>query len=66
MGELGSGQKATTKESLQTKAVGEQKQCPENVLTVWQHFVARIKDFKSSLPCSVGDIDPTELITGLG
>lgn len=35
-------------QSEPTKAVGEQKQCPENVLTVWQHFVAWIKDFKSS------------------
>lgn len=47
VGELGLGQKVTTKQRLETKAVGEQQQCPENV-TIWQLFVARIKDFKSS------------------
>lgn len=36
-------------ESLGTKAGREQRRCPERVSTCWQHFVARIKDFKSSV-----------------
>lgn len=65
-GALGLEQRTATKENLETEAAREQQRGPGDVVAIWQHFVVRVKDFRSSFTLLVGGIDITELVTGLG